>query len=516
MPKTVRITAWLLLAGVFLVRLVSFATDARRTFNVKDFGAHGDGRTFDTKAIQSAIEAANQAGGGVVILPAGTFLSGSVWMKSHVELRIAAGATLRGSTLRPDYQQSARWYALLLADGQEDVAISGGGTIDGQGRELAQDVIRRVKSGEYVDPMDHNRPNANKRPQIINFRNCRNVRISGVALRDSSCWVQDYIQCDGLVIDHIRVNSTAYWNNDGIDITDCQHVRVSECDVNSDDDGICLKSDNPASNCDDVEISHCRIRSSASALKFGTASAGGFRNIRAHDLTVYDTFRSAVALESVDGGILKDVHIENINATNTGNAIFLRLGRRFYKQKFSQLSDVTIRNVKVEVPAGPPDAGYETAGPDVKAPHNVFPSSIAGLPRHPVSNVLLENIQIIYAGRGTPERAQVRWDAINQVPEQEGKYPEFSMFGELPAWGFYVRHAEGIEFRDCRVSLKNSDYRPALVFDDVRDLRLNKMDLGPISGKPVVVMRDVNGGTLKSVKYPRGIGKQDQVRRMPE
>ena len=114
MPKTVRIIAWLLLAGAFLPRLVSFAADARRTFNVKEFGAAGDGKTFDTKAIQSAIDAASHAGGGVVILAAGTFLSGSVWMKSHVELRIEAGATLLGSASRPDYQQSDRWYALLL------------------------------------------------------------------------------------------------------------------------------------------------------------------------------------------------------------------------------------------------------------------------------------------------------------------------------------------------------------------------------------------------------------------
>ena len=223
-----------------------------------------------------------------------------------------------------------------------------------------------------------------------------------------------------------------------------------------------------------------------------------------------------MALECVDGGMLKNVHVENINATNTGNAIFLRLGRRI---------NLPVRPVercddpqregggsrrRCPMPAMKPPV------PDVKAPHNVFPSSIAGLPGHPVSNVVLENIQIIYAGGGTPERAQVRWNAINEVPEQEGKYPEFSMFGELPAWGFYVRHAEGIEFRNCRISLKNSDYRPALVFDDVRDLRLNKMDLGPISGKPVVVMHDVNVATSKNVKYPRGIGKQDQVRRTPE
>ena len=481
---------------------------------MKAFGASGDGKTFDTQAIQSAIDAANQAGGGAVILPPGVFLSGSLHMKSHVELRIEAGATLLGSASRSDYQRSYRWYALLLADGQEDVAISGSGTIDGQGRQLAQDVIRRVKSGEFIDPMDHHRPNANQRPQLINFRKCRNVRISSVTLRDASCWVQDYIQCDGLVIENIRVNSTAYWNNDGIDITDCTKVRVADCDVNSDDDGICLKSEYGGSGCDDVEVSHCRIRSSASAVKFGTDSHGGFRNVHVHDITVYDTFRSAVALECVDGGVLKNVHVENINATNTGNAIFLRLGHRRNNLPVGQLSDVTIRNVKVEVPAGAPDAGYETAGPDVAAPHNVFPSSITGLPGHPVSNVVLENIEITYAGGGAPERAQARWNALDQVPEQDGKYPEFSMFGELPAWGFYVRHAEGIDFRNCRITLRKADYRPAMVFDDVRGLRLTQVNLGPSSGKPVMVLNEVNDAVLKGVKYPKSISKQDQIRRL--
>lgn len=513
MPRKVLRAAGLLLVGCGVANSALFAAKAGRTFNVKDFGARGDGKTFDTKAIQAAVDAANQAGGGEVILPPGVFLSGSLWMKSHVDLHVDAGATLRGSASRSDYQRSQRWYALLLADGQDDVAISGSGTIDGQGRELAADVIRRVKAGEFPDPMAHNRPNANQRPQLINFRKCRSVRITGVTLRNSSCWVEDYIECDGLVIEGIRVNSTAYWNNDGIDITDCSRVRVSHCDVDSDDDGICLKSDNPASGCDHVEISHCRIRSSASALKFGTASAGGFRDVHAYDLTVYDTFRSAVALECVDGGVLKNVHIENINARNTGNAIFIRLGHR-HPGRMSQLSDVTIRNVKVEVPAGAPDAGYETAGPAVKVPHNVFPASITGLPGHPVSNVILENIEITYAGGGVLQRAEVRWDALNQVPEQAAKYPEFSMFGELPAWGFYVRHAEGIEFRNCRFILKIPDYRPSMVFDDARNVQLVKVNIGPLSGKPVIVMHDVKDVTMKAVKYPPGVSQRDQIRRL--
>jgi polygalacturonase len=515
MVKKVLFAASFVFAGVFLATSISLAADADRIFNVKQFGASGDGKTSDTQAIQSAIDAANQAGGGTVSFPAGIFMSASLVLRSHVELRLEAGATLLGSEWLSDYPSDRRLQAFLVADGQEDVAISGSGTIDGQGRQLVQDIIRRILSGEIIDPlipMHLNWPG--HRVRMIVFRKCRNVHVSGVTMKDSSSWVQDYIQCDGLVIKGIHVNSTAYRNNDGIDITDCTKVRVTDCDVNASDDGICLKSENGGRGCDDVEISRCRIRSSASALKLGTASYGGFRNIYAHDLVVYDTFRSAVALECVDGGVLKNIRIEDISATNTGNAIFLKLGHRNSDAPIGTLSDVTIRNVKVEVPAGAPDAGYEFSGPPPKEPHNVYPSSITGLPGHPVSNVVLENIEIIYAGGGVPERAQVRWNALDQVPEQDGKYPEFSMFGELPAWGFYVRHAEGIEFRNCRITLKQADYRPAMVFDDVRGLRLAKVNLGPLSGKPVMVLNDVNEAVFAGVKYPKDIGKKDQIRRL--
>ncbi|MGA3325381.1 MAG: hypothetical protein ABSF45_12985 [Terriglobia bacterium] len=126
----------------------------------------------------------------------------------------------------------------------------------------------------------------------------------------------------------------------------------------------------------------------------------------------------------------------------------------------------------------------------------------------------MENIEIVYAGGGASERAQVRWNTLGQVPEQDGKYPEFSMFGELPAWGFYVRHAEGIKFRNCRITLKQTDYRPAMVFDDVRGLDLAKVTIGPVSGKPVIVLNDMNEAVLGGVKYPKNIGKKDQMRRL--
>jgi polygalacturonase len=510
MTKHLFLALTIRVAGVFAAISVS-AAPTNSIFEARSFGAHGDGKSLDTQALQAAIEAASQAGGGVVRLTPGTYLSGSLQLRSRVELRIEAGATLLGSASRADYQKG-RWYALLLASHQQDVAISGSGTIDGQGRQLAQDIIRRIQAGEIHDAMTHNRPNENQRPLLIEFRDCQNVRVSGVMLRDSSCWVENYIQCDGLALENVRVHSTAYWNNDGLDITDCTRVRVTGCDINSADDGICLKSSSASNRCDDVEIADCRIRSSASALKFGTSSFGGFRNIRARNLTVYDTFRSAVALEAVDGAVLEHVRIENIQATNTGNAIFLRLGHRNATGPIGRLDDVVIRNVKVAVPAGKPDAGYETPGPVVKQPHNSFPASVVGLPGHPVSHVVLENIEITYAGGGTPERARVPLDALERVPEQAENYPEFSMFGELPAWGFYVRHAEGIEFRNCRLRLEQPDFRPALVADDVQGLRLEGVDFGPSSGEPVAVLDNVRDAEVGEVNFPEGA--REKIRRV--
>lgn len=385
-------------------------TNPDRVFNVRNFGALGDGQTLDTGAIQAAIEAASQTGGGVVKLPAGTYLSGSLWLKSRVELNLESGATLLGSTSGAHYQKD-RWFALLLAEGQHHIALSGNGTVDGQGRALAQDVMQRVARGE----LGPERFDEGPRPLLIQFRNCRRVKVSGLTLRNSSCWTQNYVNCEGLAIEGITVRSTVCWNNDGLDLYDCRRVRVSNCDIDSADDGICLKSGPTGNGCYDVEISKCRIRSSASALKLGTASSQGFRKIRAHHLSIYDTYRSAVALESVDGGVLEDVLVENIRATNTGNAIFLRLGHRS-AGPIGALRNVVIRDVKVQVPAGKPDVGYPIEGPPVKGPHNVFPSSVVGLPGHPVSNVLLENIEIFYPGGAKHLITDLRLSALEAVP----------------------------------------------------------------------------------------------------
>ena len=202
-------------------------------FNVRQYGATGDGTTMDTAALQQAIDAAANAGGGTVILPVGKYLSGSLDLKSHVTLQVDEGATLLGSPHKPDYRK-ANFYALLLADNQQDIAVCGKGIIDGQGKQLSADTERLWKEKKLPDAKE------GERPVIINFRNCNNVSVRDITLKNSACWVEEYRDCQHLTVENIKVHSIAALNNDGIDIDGCAHVVVRGCDINSEDDGTCL------------------------------------------------------------------------------------------------------------------------------------------------------------------------------------------------------------------------------------------------------------------------------------
>ena len=363
-----------------------------------------------------------------------------------------------------------------MAESQTDIAVTGKGTIDGQGRELALHIDSLFYAG-MIDSNRYNfverRPRFNIRPQLIEFVNCRNIEIRNVTLRNAAMWVQTHDKCANIVIDNVRTESDAYWNNDGIDISDCRNVQITNCYVNSADDGICLKSHSEEYLCDSIYIANCTVRSSASAVKFGTRSHGGFRNVHIENIKVFDTFRSAIAIESVDGGVLEDILVENIEAKNTGNAIFVRLGKRNRSEHVSQLKNVTIRNIKVEVSLQRPDYKYDVRGPALPFYHNTFPSSITGIPGNKVENVVLENIEINYPGKGNKGLAYMPLSRLDDVPEAIADYPEFSMFRELPAWGFYVRHVDGLVLRNVQLRIEAPDYRPACVFDDVENLELS-------------------------------------------
>lgn len=460
-----------------------------RDYNIVTQGkAVADGKTLNTKVIQQAIDLLGKKGGGRIVFPKGIYLTGCLQLKSGIELYIEKDAVLLGSTNPDDYyplnkadntteKSDNSKLALILGHKVKNIAFSGEGTIDGQGLALALNIDSLHNAGVRIDPnynVRRMRPNETARPKLFFLSECENISVTGLHLMNSACWGVTFDLCSGLSIDQVSMTNRAYWNNDGFDITDCRRVKITRCNVNSADDGICLKSYHPNACNDSIYIADCEVRSSASAIKFGTASWGGFKNITIDNIRVFDTFRSAIAIESVDGGDIENVNVSRIIAKNTGNAIFIRLGHRA-GERVGTVKNISIKDMNVEIPFGRPDINYDLRGPEVDFFHNPFPSSIAGIPGHYIEGVHLENIEITCPGRATKGMAYIPLNRLNQVPEQIDKYPEFSMFGELPSWGFYIRHAKDITLKNVRLKLAEPDYRPAIIMDDVKGESLEQV-----------------------------------------
>ncbi|MFR3276163.1 glycoside hydrolase family 28 protein [Phocaeicola plebeius] len=409
-----------ILCGLFLCAGTIAATD----YNVLQLGVVGDGKTLNTQSLQSAIDALHAKGGGQLYFPAGRYLTGSLQLKSNVTLYLEKEAMLLGSTSPYDYPGFSTEkelkvnndhfdQALIYAEEAENIGITGEGCIDGQGRELALTIDSLHHTGELVDKHYNTyRKRPNTRPKLLFMRNCRKVELRKTNFRSGAAWGLSFSLCVDLTIDSLHVGNRAYWNNDGIDISDCKDVRISNCFINSADDGICLKSHNRGAWNDRVSISNCHIISSASAIKFGTESLGGFKNVTIDNIRIKDTFRSAIAIESVDGA--------------------------------------------------------------------------------EIENVKLENIEIVCPGRATRGMAYMSVSRLKDVPENEKGYPEFTMFEELPSWGFYVRHVKGIQMRNVKLRLQEDDFRPAFVFDRVSDVRLSDISLPENKKAGQVVLRQTS------------------------
>ncbi|MCK9412344.1 MAG: glycosyl hydrolase family 28 protein [Prolixibacteraceae bacterium] len=436
-----------------------------REYNIKEFGAIPDTTILSTKAIQTAIDECSPEG-GTVLIPAGNWLSGTLILRSNVTLDLEKGATLYGSRHLGDYPGNVPNYIalrtrgnakqLIYAENQHNISIVGEGEINGQGRFFAD---KTAKGVQY------------DRPHLIQMINCRKIRIENVSLKNSGCWMEHYLACDDLQIIGIKVFNHSNKNNDGIDIDDCHRVTISNVNVDSDDDALCIKSTSGRAS-EDITVSNCLLSSHCNAFKLGTESNTGFKNIAASNLVikpsvVSDKFTyghlegsSGIALEMVDGGILDGVVISNVNIEGTFTPIFIRLGNRArpYRDgqavsQVGQLKNVSIDNVMV--------TGAKNLG-----------CSITGIPGYPVKNISLSNISITFEGGGTKDHV------TRPIPELEKEYPEAEMFDMLPAFGFFIRHAENIRFSNVHLNTKKEDLRPALYLSDVNDADFGNLNLG--------------------------------------
>lgn len=437
--------------------------------------------TVMTEELQHAIDSVSKRpGGGCVALSPGVYCVGTIQLKSHVNLHLEKDAVLLGSTNPYDYLgygtgealiEETNHFALMVAWEANNVSITGNGTIDGRGLEVALAIDSLHHIGECIDPnYNVRRMRPDIRPKLIEFDRVDSILVENVNLKSSAFWGFSMNKCNNVVVRDIDFTNRAYWNNDGIDMVDCHNVTVSGCNIDSADDGICLKSSDPNDCNENILIANNNIASSASAIKMGTVSFGGFKNVTIKNNKVRDTFRSAIAIESVDGGVIEDILVDSLEAVNTGNAFFIRLGHR-HGEKPGSIKNVTISNLTCEVPFGRPDADYDIRGPEISTIHNPFPASITGIPGHRVEDVHLTNIKVSYPGRGTKGMGYIGKYRYKDIPEAVGDYPEFHMFGELPAWGLFLRHVEGIDFDNVVMTIREPDYRPVIVAeDDVHDI----------------------------------------------
>jgi len=452
--------------ALLFLSLSVFSKDYKASF----FGIESNGIALNTRSIQKAIDHIHENGGGRLVFDVGRFVTGTIYMKSNVTIHLEEGAILLGSLNPFDYDRNRYWTAMIFAYDQENIGITGKGVIDGRGYQVAQNVLSMIHKGIIKDKdLKNDRPNEGLRPQNIYFKGCKNVTIQGIIIKNPASWNQQYEQCKNLLIENITVDSKNYWNNDGIDIVDCDSVMVRNNYIDASDDAICLKSHQADFLCQNVKIINNMIRSSASGIKFGTFSIGGFKNIEIINNTVFDTYRSAITFAAVDGGIIENIMVDSLRSLNTGNVIFLRIGER-RPGKIGSMKNIRISNVYAEVPATKADAGYLYEGPVEDLPRNISPVSIVGLSDALIENIVLKNVEIHYPGGGNPRYAKVGLDELDKIPELRAEYPEFSMFKELPAWGFYIRHAKGIVFENVNLHCEKEDYRTPVVLDDVHGI----------------------------------------------
>jgi hypothetical protein len=478
--------------------------EAATTFDPRKYGAKGDGKALDSGAINAAIDSCTAAGGGIVHVAPGTYRCGIVILKANVTLYLEAGATILGSTNIDDYfhhggsggKNDAGQNHLIFAKDAEKVAIRGSGRIDGQGSTFwkRSDRSPLPPDQSWADVIAHGWAPKGKRPSpMLEFVNCTGLRIEDIHIEGAPSWTMRTLNCDQVVIRGISVKNPNYGpNTDGMDICGCSNVNVSDCNIDTGDDAICLKSENPYGGeplvNKNIAVTNCVLTTCCNGFKLGTTTEGGFENITFTNSVIYNNavdlaqrVISGIALEVVDGGWIDGVHVSGIKMQRTRTPIFIRLGDRAKKFDYPQHG---LRNVIIE---------------DIHATESVLASSITGLENMYVEDVTLKNIQIdsVVAGRS---------DWVNrEVPEVPDKYPEARMFGMLPAFGLYCRHVRGLHLSDIAFRAIASEQRPTMICDDVRGIEISGLSSTPTQGgQPVVKLVECKDVSISHSAAPAG------------
>ncbi len=440
--------------------MADISTTPGPVFPVRDFGAAGDGAACDTAAVQRAIDTCAERGGGSVLLHAGTFRCGSLILKSHVTLSLSSSATLLASTDIADYYLDRKYaylggrlsHAFIYAEECESTGIIGPGAIVGSGAHFAA---------------------SKPRPVLLRFRRCTRAVLRDVQFRDYAAWGAHFLQCRDVRVDGVTIDSYVNANNDGIDLEGCERVLISNCAICSGDDSIALKTVDREWPCRDVVVTNCILSSGCAGIRFGPESKASFERIAVSNCTIRDTGLNGIKLQMAHGAAMRDIVFSNVAMDNVTGPISIRLGGWDANGTLSaDLDDAgweqgTLRHILFDNIRARVSAGYMAGTPHAQEMAGTERSciSIAGTPEARPDGITFSNVSITFPGGGTIEDAERR-----DIPERPRQYPEMFMFGVLPAYGLYARHARNITLHNVRFELAAPDARPAVVADDVDGL----------------------------------------------
>jgi len=428
-----------------------------RTFNVRHYGAKGDGNTLDTAAFQAAIDACTYNRGGRVLVPAGEFLIGSVQLKSNVTLHLAATARLLGSTNLDYYTKGLEkgaygGSAIIYASDAENISLEGKGTIDGQGAAFRG----RADSD---------------RPFLILFNGCRNLSVRDCFLANSAFWCTHFNGCDSVYIDGIRINSRVNANNDGLHFDDCRHLQVSNCQIACGDDASALFGSN-----NDVTITNCTFSTRWSVFRFGE---GVSENITISNCIIYDTFGCPIKMQVGRTSRLENIQFSNLVMNNVTGPVYIGLGSppknvaewwNWTPKAGAEplpggiVRNITFDGIRATIAPAPDLKEYPWESP--------FPGemrtciNLTAVDGQFIEGISFSNIHITFPGGGTSEEA-----ANQQVIQTSGN--EYFQFGVLPAYALYARNVRGLRLDNARFDLAAPDRRSVLVFDRIEDVAVN-------------------------------------------
>lgn len=441
----------------------------KTVFDVREYGAVGDGKTDDAAAIQKAIDACSNSKGGMVLLDKGTFLTSGIHFKSNVELHITASALVLGSLDASKYSRDEKFHfkhiirSLIYAEDCENIAITGAGKIDGQGH------LMKVESD-------------NDRPDLIVLHGCKDVRIQDIFITNSKMFAVFILQCERIRIDGIRLENLRNANNDGFDIDGSKDIFISNSNIHTIDDCIAFKASTRTNPCSNAVITNCILSSRCAAIRVGPDALSDIENITVTNCIIRNTGLNGIKLQESMGAITRNMTFSNIVMENVKGPISIRLAGwaegpyvdswvSFNDSNWhrGRLENILFDNIRATVPlviADRPEFAVSPAGWTNITKLNVG-ISITGTARTRPQGITFSNIDITYHGGGTAEMA-----AIRNVPDLERNYPEMYMFGELPAYGLYMHHVSGVVLNNVKFRLMNEDLRPAIVCDDVDDLEL--------------------------------------------